>query len=219
MANLENNTAIQFSVAESYKTIRTNLLFLLSQIAGCKVITVSSPKACEGKTTNAINIAIAFSQLGKRVLLIDADLRRPTIARKLKLENTDGLTGILAGLCGSSEAIITVNPSFDVLTSGIIPPNPSELLASSSFDKLISSLRLAYDYIIIDTPPAGMVSDALLVAPKTEGILLVVKEKATSHNDFERLLDNLKLADIKVLGAVLNGSRSKEAYSNYKSVY
>ncbi len=219
MANLENNTAIQFSVAESYKTIRTNLLFLLSQVAGCKVITVSSPKACEGKTTNAINIAIAFSQLGKRVLLIDADLRRPTIARKLKLENTDGLTGILAGLCGSPEAIITVNPSFDVLTSGIIPPNPSELLASSSFDKLISSLRLAYDYIIIDTPPAGMVSDALLVAPKTEGILLVVKEKATSHNDFERLLDNLKLADIKVLGAVLNGSRSKEVYSNYKSVY
>lgn len=133
---------IQFAVAESYKTIRTNLLFLLSQNTGCKIITISSPKSGDGKTTNAINLSIAFSQLGKRVLLIDCDLRRPTVAKKLRLEETDGLSGILAGFSPVSESIVNVNHYLDVLPAGVTPPNPSELLTSphlTSFSTVLSS--------------------------------------------------------------------------------
>lgn len=224
MENRENNSSmgapeIQFAVAESYKTIRTNLLFLLSQKPGCKVITVSSAKSSEGKTTNVINIAIAFSQLGKRVLLIDADLRRPAVAKKLRIENTSGLSGVLAGFCSASEAIVNVNTCFDVLPAGTVPPNPSEILASASFDRLLESLRLTYDYILIDTSPAGIVSDALVLAPKTEGLVIVIKAKSTTHPEFERLLDGIKLANVRVLGTVLNSVASEETYYHYKSVY
>lgn len=209
---------IQFAVAESYKTIRTNLQFLLNRVEGCKVIAVSSSQAGEGKTTNSVNLAISFSQLGKKVLLIDADLRRPSIAKKLKIENNDGLSGILAGFSSADRAIVNINPTFSVLPSGAIPPNPSELLASPEFETLISSVRASYDYIIIDTAPAGIVSDALSVAHLGEGLLLVVKAKSTTYHDFEKVVDSLKLANITLLGVVLNGSEVGDHYSNYRSM-
>lgn len=210
---------IQFAVAESYKSIRTNLQFLFSSNPGCKVIAISSPQAGEGKSTNAINLAIAFSQLGKKVLLIDADLRRPSLYKKLRIANTDGLSGILAGFATVEDNIVTVNNSFDTLPSGAIPPNPSELLSSASFQRLLASMRLIYDYIIIDTPPAGIVSDALSIANETDGLLLVVKEKSTTHADLQKVLDNISLAGVRILGAILNSSVSESQYSTYKSVY
>ena len=210
---------IQFAVAESYKSIRTNLQFLLSSNPGCKVIAISSPQAGEGKSTNAINLAIAFSQLGKKVLLIDADLRRPSLYKKLRIANTDGLSAILAGFATVEDNIVTVNNSFDTLPSGAIPPNPSELLSSASFQRLLASMRLIYDYIIIDTPPAGIVSDALSIANETDGLLLVVKEKSTTHADLQKVLDNISLAGVRILGAILNSSVSESQYSTYKSVY
>lgn len=226
MKKRQNNPAIatsevHFVVAEAYKTIRTNLLFILSQNPGCKVITVSSAKAGEGKTTNVINIAMAFSQLGKRVLLIDADLRRPSISKKLHIENALGLSEILAGFNTLSEAIVTVNPNFDVLPAGSVPPNLSELLASPSFDRMLESLRLAYDYIFIDTPPAGIVSDAIMLAPKTDGLILVIKSKSTTYAEFDRLIDNIKLADVRILGTVLNAIVTEDSYDYYyyKRVY
>lgn len=209
---------IQFAVAESYKTIRTNLQFLLNKVDGCKVVAVSSAQAQEGKTTNSVNLAISFSQLGKKVLLIDADLRRPSIAKKLKIENTDGLSGILAGFSTAEQAIVNINASLSVLPSGAVPPNPSELLASLDFEKLVSSLRSSYDYIIIDTAPVGIVSDALSVAHTTDGILLVVKAKSTTYSDFDKVIDSLKLANITLLGAVLNGSVVEEYLPNYRSL-
>jgi capsular exopolysaccharide synthesis family protein len=219
--NLNDITAaeIHFAVSESYKTIRTNLQFLLSVHSGCKIIAISSPKAGEGKTTNAINIAIAFSQLGKKVLLIDADLRRPCVSRRLKIENTSGLSGMLAGFSSAEEAIVSVSETLDVLPSGAVPPNPSELLASPAYERLIDSLKLVYDYIIVDTPPVGLVSDALSVASKSHGILMVVKEKHSLHSDFEKALDSLNLAGVKLLGAVLNSAVTEENYSDYKNIY
>ncbi len=212
-------TDIQFAVSESYKTIRTNLQFLLSSNTGCKIITISSSKAGEGKSTNAINIAISFSQLGKRVLLIDADLRRPSIYKKLRIANTDGLSAVLAGFAPLEGNIVTINPTFDVLPSGATPPNPSELLSSVNFASTLSALRLTYDYIIIDTPPVGIVSDSLSIAGETDGLLLVVKEKSTSHTEFQKILDGVSLSGVRILGAVLNSSVSQSKYSNYKNVY
>lgn len=218
--NRESTAAdVQFAVAESYKTLRTNLQFLLARIEGGKTITVSSSMAGEGKTTNSVNLAISFSQLGKKVLLIDADLRRPSIYKKLKIENTDGLSGILAGFSSLDKAVVTINPNFSVLPCGTTPPNPSELLASKDFESLILSLRDYYDYIIIDTPPVGIVSDALSVGRISDGILLVVKEKSTTYKDFERVVDSLKLADITLLGVLLNGSVAREYYPNYRSTH
>ena len=209
---------IQFAVSESYKTIRTNLQFLLNRSAGCKVIAVSSAQAQEGKTTNSVNLAISFSQLGKKVLLIDADLRRPTIAKKLKIENTDGLSGVLAGFSTPEQSIVNINTYLSVLPSGAIPPNPSELLASAEFEQMLTNLKEKFDIIIIDTAPVGIVSDALSVGRLTDGVLIIVKAKSTTYSDFEKVVDSLKLANITLLGAVLNGSAVGEYYSHYKSM-
>lgn len=208
---------LQFAVSESYKTIRTNLQFLLTRVEGCRVIAVSSAQAQDGKTTNSVNLAISFSQLGKKVLLIDADLRRPTIAKKLKIENTDGLSGILAGFATPDKAILQMNANFSVLPSGAIPPNPSELLASLEFQSLIEEFKKSYDYIIIDTAPVGIVSDALSVGSISNGVLVVVKARSTTYADFERVSDSLKFAGITLLGAIINGAEVKEYYPNYRS--
>ena len=208
---------VQFAVAESYKTIRANIQFLLTRKEGCKVVAVSSSIAAEGKTTNAVNLAISFSQLGKRVLLIDADLRRPTVHKKLKIENSEGLSGVLAGFSSADRAIISINQNFSVLPSGTTPPNPSELLASVEFEELIAKFKEEYDYIVIDTPPVGIVSDALTIGRISDGVLLVVKEKSTTYNDFERVVDSLKLAEITILGVVLNGSVARDYYPNYRT--
>lgn len=211
---------LHFAVAESYKSIRTNLQFLLSQKPGCKVITVSSYKSGEGKTTNAINIAIAFSQLGKKVLLIDADLRRPTIHKKLHIENTTGLSDVLAGFSLVEECIFNVSSFLDILPSGATPPNPAEILDSSAMVSLIETLKNEYDYIIIDTPPFGIVSDPLIVAPKTNGVVVVVKQKDTRHDDFEKTVESIKLSKSRILGVVLNSTEiNRRKYYSYKGRY
>ena len=207
-----------FAVVEAYNTIRTNLLFLLSQHKS-KVVTISSPNASEGKSTTAVNVAIAFSQLGSKTLLIDADLRRPSIHKKLHVDNDKGLSSMLVGFCEADDAIKNINPHFDVLPSGPIPPNPSEILASEALDKIISDLKEKYDYIIIDTPPVNIVSDALLVAPRTDGIVMVVRDYATYHDDFKSAVASVEFAEIRILGVVLNGTAKKNGKYKFKSKY
>lgn len=220
MKSYENSVSeLHFAVAESYKSIRTNLQFLLSQTPGCRIITVSSYKSGEGKTTNAINIAIAFSQLGKKVLLIDADMRRPTIHKKLHLEATNGLSGVLAGFVTAEECILNVSSCFDVLPAGATPPNPSEILDSALTDRLLENLKLNYDYIIIDTPPLGVVTDPLTIAPRTDGVVIIVKQKYTRHDDFEKALESIKLTNGRVLGVVLNSTDISSKYYAYKGAY
>lgn len=206
---------VQFAVAESYKSIRTNLQFLLSQNPGCKTITISSYKSGEGKTTNAINVAIAFSQLGKKVLLVDADLRRPTIHKKLHIESTKGLSDILAGFSSVEDCIVNVSSSMDVLPAGAIPPNPAEILDSSAMEHFVENSKLEYDYIIIDTPPLGVVADPLIVAPKTDGVVVVVKQKFTRHDDFEKTLESIKLSKSRILGVILNSTEMIKRYYSY----
>lgn len=156
---------VPFSVVEAYKMIRTNMMFVLSDSENKRVV-ISSALPNEGKTITAINLAIAFSQTGKKVLLIDADLRRPTVYQRLKINNNKGLSSILVGFCSLREAVRNISPNFDVLTSGAIPPNPSELLGGNNMSLLLDGLKDYYDYIIIDTPPINMVSDALVLTLK-----------------------------------------------------
>ena len=164
-ATPENETSqkrhVPFAVVEAYKTIRTNLSFLLTA-NGSNMITVTSPNAGEGKSTTAVNLAIAFSQLGDKVLIIDADMRRASLHKKLKLENKTGLSNVLAGFISADEAIHPINDSLDALTAGQLPPNPSELLGSARFQEFMAEISEKYSYVIIDTPPVNVVSDSQL---------------------------------------------------------
>lgn len=211
---------VPFAVVEAYKTIRTNLTFLLPK-NGCKSFVISSSAPGEGKSTTAINTAIAFSQLGKRVLLIDADMRRPSIHKKLKLLNTKGLFSVLLDPEVFEESLQNINPCFDVLTSGPLPPNPAEMLASEALSNLLDSLEEKYDYIIFDSTPINVVSDALALAPKVDGLLLVVRDGCTSKDDISRAIDACNFANVRLLGAVLNGVNTKNngKYSYRKKYY
>ncbi len=215
---------VPFAIVEAYKTIRTNLMFMMSQ-SNKKQIAISSSLAGEGKSTTAVNIAIAFSQLGCKVLLIDADLRRPSVHKKLKLPNTKGLSSVLINLCEPGECLNNINPNLDVMTSGPMPPNPSELLSSAKMSDLLDSLQDQYEYILIDTPPINIVSDALVLAPKTNGIVMVVKDQLSTHDELRKSISAIEFANVKLLGIVLNGSSRREAtlqkyrYNRYKYTY
>lgn len=205
----------QFATVEAYKMIRTNLLFLLSQSKE-KSITVSSAGVSEGKSTSAINIAVVFSQLGRRVLLIDADMRKPSVHKNLHLSNKNGLGSILAGFSSLEEATTNVGDNLDVITAGPTPPNPSELLGSQQMADLLEKLNEIYDYIIIDTPPVNTVPDALIVAPRTSGILFVVRDFVTPHAEFQKALSSIEFAGVRMLGVVLNASSANNMKRSYK---
>lgn len=213
------NKSVPFAVVEAYKTIRSNLLFLLSQNEN-KAIAISSSLKGEGKSTTSVNIAIALSQLNSKVMLIDCDLRKATIHKKLKIKNSIGITSVLANFCSLEEAVIEINPYLSVLTSGPIPPNAAELLSSKRMDDVLAKLNQEYDYIIIDTPPINVVSDALVVAAKTNGLIMVVKDNYIDRTDFDKALSSIEFAGVRVLGAVLNSATNTRSKSyRYKYVY
>lgn len=197
-----------FAVVEAYKLIRTNLLFVLAQEKG-KTVAVSSAGANEGKSTTTVNIAIAFSQLGGKVLLVDADLRRSTVHKKLRIENKDGLSDVLVGFSDFEDAVQHLNANLDVLTAGSTPPNPSELLGSQRFEEFVSLVEQKYDYILIDTPPINIVSDALVISQRTAGLVLIVRDGVTPYDAIEHTFESAKFAGINILGTIMNGVNAK----------
>ena len=218
--NVINNDS-KFAIVEGYKIARTNLVFSLSA-AENNIAVVTSWSKGEGKSTATSNLAISFSKMGKKVLLIDCDLRRPNVHNLLKLDNSIGLSEVTGKFKTFKEAVHhDVLPCLDVLTSGSIPPNPSELLGSSSFDTLINSVRNEYDYIIIDSPPLGVVTDTLLLKDYIGGYVVVVREKVTTHGDIEKTIQSIKLADSKILGFLKVGCsvHEKKHYKGYYGYY
>ncbi len=210
---------VPFAVVEAYKTIRTNILFLIAQNNG-KVISLSSADAGEGKSTTSINLAVSFAQLNKKVLLVDADMRRSSIHKKLKLSNENGLSNLLAGFASLEETTFKYTDYLDIITAGPIPPNPSELLSSAAFESFVEAVKEKYDYVFIDTPPINIVSDTLVLAPKTDGLILLVRNGYTPHDEFEEALASAKMANINVMGAIMNGTNPDESrYFKYKYKY
>ena len=214
--NISEARHVPFAVVEAYKAIRTNLTFLLAA-SETKVFGITSPEAGEGKSTTSINMAIAFSQLGDKVLLIDADMRRSSIHKKLKIENNAGLSNVLAGFNEYKEVVTHISDTFDVLTAGQVPPNPSELLGSARFKELIDTAGKEYSYVIIDTPPIDVVTDALVIAPQTAGLVLVVKDQVTPTDSINRAIEAAKFANINFLGAIMNAANPKsgKGYRKY----
>ena len=206
--NIDEPRHVPFAVVEAYKAIRTNLTFLLAANE-TKVFGITSPEAGEGKSTTSVNMAIAFSQLGDKVLLIDADMRKSSIHKKLKIENNAGLSNVLAGFNDYSEVITHINDTFDVITAGQVPPNPSELLGSARFKELVENVGKEYSYVIIDTPPMDVVTDALVIAPHIAGLVFVVKDQVTPTDSIRRAIEAAKFANINILGAVMNAANPK----------
>ena len=211
-----------FAVIEAYKNIRVYLVSALAKIGG-KSIVVSSPFASDGKSTTTINLAVTLSQLGKNVVLIDADSRRGTIHQKLKIANDKGLMDILSETSTFEDVVIKHNAHLDILTFGSNINNPAELLSSKVFDSLLASLEEAYDYIVIDTPPFNVVSDALVIAQKTSGLVLVARSGITPYGAFNKALTTANSLNINVLGVVINGIGGNNGkygkYGKYNKYY
>lgn len=205
-----------FAVQESYKTLRTNIRFLLRDHK-CKRISITSGRAGEGKSITLMNLAISLSLDGQKVLLIDADMRRPAISRLLAEKANPGLSEVLGGIVTSREAIRKeIYPNLDILFSGDTPPNPSELLGSEAMENLIEEMSQEYDYILVDTPPVGVVSDASIVTHLLDGVLLLVRQGWARKETVKRALEHLEKTGIKPLGYVMNGVELKEKdYDHY----
>ena len=211
-----------FVIQEAYRTARTNIIFSLSgEKEKCKRLCITSSNAGEGKTTTSLNLAITFAQTGSRVLLIDCDLRKPRIHQYLGVMKNDGLTTILANQKEFEDVVFhNLRPGLDCITSGSIPPNPAELLASDNMTKLLDKLSEIYDYIILDTPPVTVVTDAASLSQKVSGFMVVVREGYTNHESIEQALKLLKIAHSKVLGFFVNDvDVSGINYGSYRSPY
>lgn len=210
---------LDFTAVEQYKLLRTNLSFTLPQEEKCSIIGVTSAMRGEGKSTTAVNLSYVLAESGKKVLLIDGDMRIPSIARKMGLENTYGLTDLLKGASTVQMGTFkySEHTNWYIMPSGALPPNPSELLASKRMKNVISTLSESFDCIIIDLPPVNLVSDALAVSQFISGMIVVIREDYTEKKELETCFRQLKLSDINVLGCVINEEKKgKGSYRKYR---
>ncbi len=211
---------LSFELSEAIKLLRTNISFSLSDDDGCKVIGVVGALRGIGKSFVSSHLAYSFSNSEKKVLLIDADLRMPTVSQRTKLTPAPGLSNYLAGVGADTiESIIQhFSENMDVITAGNIPPNPSELLGSEKMRALLKQLKARYDYIIFDLPPAVVVSDALVISKLIHGFLLVVRPGVDEKKYVREMMRQFELVQAKVLGFVMNasGGNSKHYGKYYK---
>lgn len=215
--NMHKN--LQFTAAEQYRLLRTNLSFAFPENEGCKIIGVTSSMRGEGKSTTAVNLSYVLAESGKKVLLVDGDLRIPTVAKKMEMEATYGLTDLLR-----KEAPLQLetlksphNENWYIMSSGMLPPNPSELLGSKRMEDALKELSEHFDYIVLDLPPVNLVSDALAVSKYITGMILVVRQEYTEKKELDNCIRQLRLSNVNVLGCVMNNaSEGRGYYSKYR---
>jgi len=196
---------------EALRAIRSQLVMRwFNSSTGRRALAVLSPADGEGRSWLAANLAVVFSQLGARTLLIDADLRDPNLHRLFGISNRNGLSSILGGRAAGN--VVFRIPSLldlSILPSGPVPPNPQELLSRPLLDRMLAQLTNSFDVIIVDTPPASKYAESISVASRTGGALLVSRQNQTRTRDFDALCTRLKNAGVAIAGSVLNGSRDK----------
>ena len=206
-----------FAIREAYNAVRTKLLFT-GRGEKCPVFAVTSAMMHDGKTTNAVNLAISVANAAKKVLLIDGDMRKPTVHRYFGLENKNGLSEILAGLTNEVKIRNTGIENLHVLTSGQIPPNPAELFGSKQMDTLLEYVKGFFDYVIIDTPPINVVTDTAIIAEKITGYVFVVQSGKNRSNEISYALNTLQQMNGNVVGFILNdiSGKSSSHYGSYR---
>ena len=209
-----------FAIREAYNSIRAKLIFT-GRGEKCPVFAVTSAMMHDGKTTNAVNLAISIASTTKKVLLIDGDMRKPTVHRYFGLENKNGLSEILAGLTNEVKIRKTDVENLHLLTSGQIPPNPAELFGSKQMDNLLDYVKEFFDYVLIDTPPVNLVSDAAILAEKITGYVFVVQSGKNHYYELSYALDTIQQMNGNVVGIVLNDAtgRTNSHYGGYRSAY
>lgn len=206
-------------ISDAYKKIRTNILSAMTE-KKLPCIAVSSQNKNDGKTTTASNLAITISMLGKRVLLIDADLRRPSVNSLFRLKNRIGLSTVLKGESDILSAICPeVFRDFHVMTSGPVPDNPADILGGANMERLIRLLYKYYDCIIIDTPPLCVCNDALLFNGYTAGLVLVIRENKTTYTDVRNALMSISLGKTHLIGAIkTHCANVRDEAADYRSL-
>ena len=210
------NDKTPFQVKESYKGLRTNIIFSLPEAESNKII-ITSSLASEGKSTTCVNTAISFAETNKKVIIVDCDLRRPNIANLLDISQKPGLSNVLVRMNDLHSVIRkNVRENLDVLVSGEIPPNPSELLDSAKMQEVIETLGKEYDYVFIDTPPVLAVTDTAILTKYCSGVLLLAHYNQTDRSAVAEAVEQLRLANAKILGGIFNGVEGEGDGYKYK---
>lgn len=205
----------QSIAAEAYRTLRTNIQYS-SFDKEIRTMVVTSSEPGEGKSTTAGNMALSFAQSEKSVILIDCDLRKPSLHRKFKISNLVGLSDVLIGKEKINDAINKYNENLHILTSGKLPPNPSEMLGSKAMARLLEELKERYDIIILDTAPLHAVTDAQILSTKVDGTILVVRAEKTKRDSVKQAKALLDKVGANILGTVLNGvENTRKKYYYY----
>lgn len=202
--------------AEAYRSLRTNIQYS-SFDKEIKVILVTSSNPGEGKTTTVGNLALSLAQDNKKVLIIDCDLRKPVMHKHFKISNEKGLSEVLLGKEEISSTLYRYSDNLDILTTGKIPPNPSEMLDSHLMQRLLEELRERYDYVVLDTAPIQAVTDGKILATKADGTILVVRAEVTKGESVAQTIKDLKNVNAKIIGTILNDVDTKR--KNYYCYY
>ena len=201
--------------AEAYRSIRTSIQYS-SIDKKIKTLVVTSSLASEGKSTVSGNLAYVLSENNNKVLLIDCDLRKPSLHKKFQVSNEKGITDLLINKCTFNEAVKIMSKSVHLITAGTIPPNPAEIVGSKALKDFIDKIAKDYDYVVIDTPPVLAVTDAQLLAAKCDGTVLVVRAKRTKGRFIKAAYNELGKVRANLIGSILNDSDMKQKYGYYK---
>ena len=204
--------------AESYRSLRTNIQYS-SIDKQVKTLVVTSSNAGEGKSTVAGNLAYTFFQSGKRVLIIDCDLRKPSLHRKFNVSNEVGLTDVLVGTSELNKVMKKIDDNLYLLTTGTLPPNPAEIIGSNTMENFLNECKINFDYIILDTPPILPVTDSKLLAIKADATVLVVRSEISKSKHVSQAFKELEKVNANVIGTILNDveMRSEKLYYDYSN--
>jgi capsular exopolysaccharide synthesis family protein len=211
---------LNFSGKEAYKLLRTNLLFTVTHNSqGARMVGVTSSVSGEGKSLTSINMAYTMAETGLKILLIECDLRKPTLGTKLGITSASGLSNVLARLSTPAEMLNrnVLIKGLDVILAGDIPPNPAELLGSKAMGFVLDKMGTYYDYIVLDLPPVGSVTDALVVSKHLDGVVVVARQNYTTTTMLADTVRQLKYVDAHILGFVYNDASANGAgYGQYR---
>lgn len=217
MSKKSNNYYTASAYEEAIRTVRTNIQFS-SLDKENRIISITSTKPSEGKSTVIYNLAKSFAENGERVILIDCDLRSPSISQIAGIKDNVGVTNYLTGKVSLERAVNKdrEQDNLDLMFTGPVPPNPAEILASKIFKNFIEEVSEIYDYVFIDTPPVGLFTDSSIVATLSDGIIFVIKSSDTKKEEINQALNNLKKVEANILGCVLTYMPSKDkGYGSY----
>ncbi len=209
---------LSFAAAEAYKLLRANIQFALPDEQKCRIIGITSSQSGEGKSTTALNLAYMLAEAEKKILLIEADMRLPTVARRLEIQKEPGLSNLLARLNSCEEVIQDsgIHENLKVIASGSIPPNPSELLGAERMQMAMDKLSQGFDFIVLDLPPVNAVSDALVASRLANGMIMVIRQDYTSRSAVADAMRQLQYANAKILGFVMTRSDILSKSGKYK---